>query len=106
MTNIFQILIGKWTNSPDKRHPNITLGIKYNTNKFETAIAFGKFFTDSLRCNIYEYYFQTDASTEAILFNFYKLENLLRKRQFLLVNGIILTESCAESAWDIQMVEF
>lgn len=55
MTNIFQSLIGKWTNSPDKRYPNITLGIKHNTNKFET------FFTDSLRCNIYEYYFQTDA---------------------------------------------
>ena len=51
VTNIFQTLIGKWASSPDKRYPNIILGMKYNS-QFETAIMFGKIFNDSWRWNI------------------------------------------------------
>ena len=68
--------------------------MKYNTNKFEIGITFGKFFTYSWRCDIYEYQFQiADAYTKIILFNFYKLETFLRKRQAVVATGVILVST-------------
>ena len=67
--------------------------MKYNTNKFEIAIMFGKFLTYSW-CDIYEYHFQiADAYTKIILFNFYKLEIFLRKRQAVVATGVILVST-------------